>query len=179
MNVINKRSCGECSGCCFGLRVGLPEGEKPLRTPCQHQGDVGHAGQGGCRIYATRPEVCHGFTCLWLADGAPPGWKNPVHDDERPDKIGVFFWPQQVVRVNAGTLKVAWLAVYDAFPDGSKTKEARTVMNRLAKKHYLLLVTQRRFMGPDPEVVASMDAQAKIDGIKLGDDPGGETAEAS
>jgi hypothetical protein len=53
---------------------------KPSGKPCQH------LVEGGCGIYATRPEVCQVWLCIWRRDvwlGARP--------DYRPDKLGVMF----------------------------------------------------------------------------------------
>lgn len=69
------RSCGECTLCCTVLAV--QDIEKPSRTTCEHECDL------GCAIYDARPYSCKRFECLWLQRRLPI-WA-------RPDKIDVIF----------------------------------------------------------------------------------------
>lgn len=68
------RSCNECSACCTALRV--TELRKPVKEPCQH------CQEPGCGIYATRPESCRLYRCLWLQGVFRP--------EDRPDKVGLI-----------------------------------------------------------------------------------------
>lgn len=76
--VVNGRQCGACTICCKILAINAKELKKTASVLCQHC-DEGR----GCRIYATRPEVCRGFYCEWrLNPLIPATW--------RPDKSGIF-----------------------------------------------------------------------------------------
>lgn len=67
-------ACGECSLCC--RLMGVKELQKKPITWCPH------VTKGcGCGIYATRPETCRSFECVWLSTPSAP-------DALRPDKIG-------------------------------------------------------------------------------------------
>lgn len=70
------KACGPCTFCCKVLEI--VELKKPPGPLCEHCS----AGQG-CGIYATRPEVCRAFECLWKGDrGLSPML--------RPDKVGTL-----------------------------------------------------------------------------------------
>lgn len=74
------RRCGECTLCCrvMGVEDYEPEPKKP--------GDLcPDVCSRGCRRYATRPESCRVFACLWVQGGLAK-WM-------RPDKIGIVFVP--------------------------------------------------------------------------------------
>jgi len=76
--VVNGRECGTCTVCCKILPIKTNEFRKIANVLCRHCDE----GQG-CRIYATRPEVCRGFYCEWrLNPQIPATW--------RPDKSGIF-----------------------------------------------------------------------------------------
>lgn len=78
MLAINK--CGNCRACCRAL--GVSELEKPPWQMCRH------VCNNGCGIYATRPESCVKYSCLWLlsqTDGSP------LPPQLRPDRCGVIF----------------------------------------------------------------------------------------
>jgi len=57
------RSCNGCTICCKVLLIDQPDIQKPANEWCKHCDS-----QFGCRIYATRPRVCRGFTCKWLVN---------------------------------------------------------------------------------------------------------------
>jgi len=52
-------SCGGCTACCKVMKV--RELDKPANTWCRHC-TIGV----GCGIYATRPESCRVYECVWL-----------------------------------------------------------------------------------------------------------------
>jgi hypothetical protein len=67
------RVCGPCRACCKVMGVQEGDFHKPKDRWCPHV--CGH----GCNTYATRPQPCRDFDCLWLT-----GFGGPEH---RPDKI--------------------------------------------------------------------------------------------
>jgi hypothetical protein len=81
------RACDGCTLCCKVLAI--PEVPTAKDTWCRHAKK--HA---GCGIYATRPEPCRTFRCLWL-DGLLPEWA-------RPDKVHgvVMVTGDQVIQIS-------------------------------------------------------------------------------
>lgn len=68
------RECGSCHACC--RYTSIPALEKAPNILCKHW-------DGGCTIYAERPEVCRGFFCAWrVMPNLDDGW--------RPDKSKIF-----------------------------------------------------------------------------------------
>lgn len=53
--------CDGCTVCCTILNI--PEFDAPAGTPCQHECSV------GCAIYASRPQPCADFKCVYLDSG--------------------------------------------------------------------------------------------------------------
>jgi len=105
------RHCGECTACCEGwLRSKIIDME-PGR-PCEH------CVEGGCAIYAFRPEdPCRTFRCGWLQEDSP------LPEAMRPDRCGAIIilnrtwgrWPIIVAipagpEIPADTLE--WLKAY-------------------------------------------------------------------
>lgn len=63
------RDCGTCTLCCKVYDV--PVLDKPAGQWCQHC----KPGRG-CGIWATRPDYCRAFYCLWMTEGwIGPEWK--------------------------------------------------------------------------------------------------------
>jgi hypothetical protein len=57
---VHRRNCSECNLCCKLLPV---PNLHPANTWCQH------AVKGkGCGIYATRPNACRAYACMWLSE---------------------------------------------------------------------------------------------------------------
>jgi hypothetical protein len=71
------RRCGDCTLCCTVMGVDDYPGGKDPGVQCP---DVCSR---GCRVYATRPQTCRDFACLWVQGGLPK-WM-------RPNKIGIVF----------------------------------------------------------------------------------------
>jgi Fe-S-cluster containining protein len=71
------RQCGSCSLCCKVL--GVAALDKPEQAWCVHC----KPGRG-CAIYATRPQECRTFGCLWLADDKFP-------ESLKPDACKIVF----------------------------------------------------------------------------------------
>jgi uncharacterized protein len=70
------KSCGTCVMCCKVLDI--EEFNKPAGLLCSNCGI-----KGGCHIYASRPQVCRDYECLWLTERSyPPTLK--------PDRIGTL-----------------------------------------------------------------------------------------
>jgi hypothetical protein len=78
-------ACGSCNACCKFPAIGhVPGfGAKPIHQMCYlcNEGT-------GCTIYATRPQVCREFKCLWLESQAWPDQEFPL--ELRPDQCGVM-----------------------------------------------------------------------------------------
>jgi hypothetical protein len=63
------RECGTCTLCCKVYEV--PSLSKPSGKWCQHC-----TPGTGCGIWATRPDHCRSFYCLWMTDTVfTPEWK--------------------------------------------------------------------------------------------------------
>jgi hypothetical protein len=56
------RECGDCTLCCKVMAIEALA--KPVTTWCPHC----RPGRG-CLIYASRPDECRTFSCLWLLNG--------------------------------------------------------------------------------------------------------------
>lgn len=69
-----EKSCGNCTACCGPSAMPLA-GVFEAYTRCQH------AKKKGCGIYATRPQGCRNFQCLWILSAHWPS-------DLRPDRCG-------------------------------------------------------------------------------------------
>jgi hypothetical protein len=83
----SERSCGDCALCCVVLRV--DELGKPAGAPCRELHPAYASGRraasaeprpGGCGIHSTRPSICRGYRCAWLA--------GHFEDADRPDRLG-------------------------------------------------------------------------------------------
>jgi hypothetical protein len=59
MLAIPGKACGDCSFCCKALEI--TQLAKPAGAWCEHC----RAG-GGCGVYATRPDICRDYECLWI-----------------------------------------------------------------------------------------------------------------
>jgi hypothetical protein len=71
MDLPNTRTCNGCSLCCTVMAVyELP---KPSNVRCEHLSAMGR-----CKIYATKPETCTGFRCLWLQGLMPDRLKPSI-----------------------------------------------------------------------------------------------------
>lgn len=72
------RECGACTACCTELTITTDDMVKMSGVACEHC-RIG----GGCNIYATRPQLCREYYCMWrcLPD---------LDTDWRPDLSGVM-----------------------------------------------------------------------------------------
>lgn len=73
------RECGACTACCTVLAV--PTLNKPSGVTCDQ------VCAKGCAIYATKPEECTEFQCLWIGDVETL----ITREEDRPDVSGVCF----------------------------------------------------------------------------------------
>jgi len=71
--------CDGCTACCKIMKV--RELDKPANTWCAHC-TIG----AGCGIYATRPESCRVYACVWLRTQA---LDKPISPALRPDRSRV------------------------------------------------------------------------------------------
>lgn len=81
--LVEGRSCGDCTVCCTWLQVDTPELQKDAGVTCDHCTGT------GCAVYETRFPVCRTWHCLWRHIGVMP-------EEARPDKSGIVFgliWP--------------------------------------------------------------------------------------
>ena len=79
------RNCGTCVACCVYFKIA--DLGKPALTPCSKLAagctDCGTApADNNCTIYEDRPEVCKGYSCMWLYGYG--------EDEDRPDKSGMI-----------------------------------------------------------------------------------------
>ena len=73
-----ERACGDCVACCQVLNIDEPDMVKPADQLCMH------CTGRGCGVYASRPEVCRTWDCVWRRiESMPP--------ETRPDRLGVVF----------------------------------------------------------------------------------------
>ena len=72
------RECETCIACCKILAINKPELRKASGVLCPHNTGT------GCGIYATRPDICRTWYCLWRRIAALP-------DHLRPDRCGAVF----------------------------------------------------------------------------------------
>lgn len=63
--------------CCTALEI--PEFNKPAGPACPNC-----MASGGCAIYASRPQLCRDFQCLWIV-------QRELSPGMRPDRIGTLF----------------------------------------------------------------------------------------
>lgn len=77
LDLVPGRTCGACTVCCTVMAIDKPDIQKDAGVTCRH------CSVDGCRIYATRPQLCRDYHC---------GWRQlPILDDDwRPDRSGVF-----------------------------------------------------------------------------------------
>jgi hypothetical protein len=79
LDLVEGRSCGECSACCIVLPIDTPEMRKAPGMPCRHCIKDG----GGCGFHAERPKVCRTYHCAWR-------YLPNLDETWRPDQSGVL-----------------------------------------------------------------------------------------
>jgi hypothetical protein len=138
------RSCGGCNACCSELEITALE--KPAGVLCSSW----RTGSG-CSVYATRPDACRSFRCLWL-DGM-------FDKRTRPDKSGLL------CGFKATTTPFASVT----FPSGGG--ELRAAARELSRNLGLLLavaITAKKT--PADEVLHPIVAEVPVF-LKIGEEP--------
>jgi len=77
-HLVSGRECGECTVCCEALHIDDGEFKKPADKACSQMVE-----KGGCKIYASRPNVCQDWHCAWR-------FMEQLGDDWRPDRSGIL-----------------------------------------------------------------------------------------
>lgn len=113
LNVINSRSCGECTACCTVLSV--QELNKMRHQACEH------VCKSGCEIYEKRPKECKNFKCAWLNDANI----DVLNEDDRPDKLGILIWSEFVPNLGQSFF------IDELWQDALKTPRAQEIFKRL------------------------------------------------
>jgi hypothetical protein len=97
------RSCGTCNLCC--TVQGVAEIAKPINVKCSHLNTMGR-----CGIYATRPESCRTYKCLWLRGYLPENMKPVksravVEHNETGDMLVMRVLPEDRRHIRRGILR--------------------------------------------------------------------------
>ena len=170
----HERTCGDCTACC--TTQGVKELGKPAGVPCAYlalnhtetetetettaslfarsaRSAVHGTLVGGCSRYATRPEGCRAWSCLWRL-----GMFDKALD--RPDKRGLVF-------DLTGKLPEVWpapthqaLIAREARPGAFEENEAW--LGELSSTNVVVLVFPegRRVLGP-PDVVEEVERKMR------------------
>lgn len=137
------RRCGECTLCCrlvpvregYSLgRVIVPTFDKPAGQRCQHQRRT------GCAIYASRPNSCRLWSCLWLVGEDTAALSRPDRShyviDPAPDYCVVTDR-----ETGAGTkLPVIQIWVDPKFPDAHRDPALRAYLERRGREGFAALI---------------------------------------
>ena len=143
----SERACGDCTACCTAQ--GVKELEKPAGVACAHLTPA----QTSCSRYATRPESCRSWSCLWRV-----GFFDEQKD--RPDQRGLVFDV-------TGKLPAVWpgpthqaLVAREARPGAFEENAAW--LDKLSSTTVVVLVFRegRRVLGP-PDVVAEVEKKMR------------------
>lgn len=114
------RKCGSCHFCCVFVpfeTFGKPAG---VRCPALYH--------KGCRIYATRPEVCRAWSCAWLYQPETAG----MH---RPDLAGYCIDPMPADFLADGEpRKAVQVWVDPARPDSHRDPALRSYLAGVAER---------------------------------------------
>ncbi len=110
------RQCGGCNICCTTMKV------SPLNKPAGVS--CGHITEAGCGNYENRPEVCRTWYCMWVRDT-----NGILSDEERPDKLGVFF----TATLPDHETKRQTLYAHEILPGAAENSAARATIQRLSR----------------------------------------------
>lgn len=125
------RSCGECTACCWSLRIDCDALQKEPFCKCEHVLDG-----KGCAIYNDRPKPCRDFVCSWINE------PTRLAEEDRPDKSGVIFYMANDMAIQA---REAWL-------DSLVTDKAKALIDRVSKQFPVAIINnkgERRLVGPE------------------------------
>lgn len=117
--VASGRTCGECTACCTAISV--YEFRKKSGVRCENECG------SGCGIYASRPQSCRDYSCLWLS-----GF---IEGDERrrPDQLGLVF---DTSPIKTGG-QLVW--AHETRPGASREPAAQYLLGRLEKRFPVLV----------------------------------------
>jgi hypothetical protein len=143
---MSEAGCGSCTLCCTVMRVAMepPKAEHSTCSQCTHL---------GCAIYDTRPDVCRGFQCLWLASQSLEAYRLPP--DMRPDRAGV------VIDINSAGSVIAHCEEVDSW---RRDPMHRWLLGMASRGHLIFLETRRGAM-----LLAAADTTEDL--VKIGVDP--------
>ena len=71
--LVSGRECGSCTACCFEITIDDPMLAKPPRRLCVN------CTASGCAIYATRPQSCRTWFCVWRRVADLPDHLSPAN----------------------------------------------------------------------------------------------------
>lgn len=114
------RSCGDCHGCCVGPEIAAL-GKRQFES-CTNLDE--HAANG-CRSYATRPESCRRYECLYLTH------PELVRDDEQPSRVGVYFTLNPSKYDVDGEVTRSYFDAWESAVGGIDSEVAQAVVARL------------------------------------------------
>lgn len=126
------RECGACTACCTVMAV--HELQKANYEPCCHLTDR-------CSIYATRPDSCREWSCLWL--------KGLIEGDERrrPDQLGLVLSLDE-----SGVYPM--ITAYEVWEGAALQPKAKYILDRLGKWCNVVLVNpQNQFVVLSPNAL--------------------------
>lgn len=140
--VSDVRPCDGCTVCCsvFGVEE---IGKQPWER-CAHLNDR------GCSIYATRPQHCHGFYCLYQSGMGT--------SSDRPDKLGVVFAVTNGPTDFTGEIEIQ---AYEAVPLAFNKPEVIKLAKTFGDKGKLVIGhcfggKEFRFVGPPAKIAKAM-----------------------
>lgn len=125
-------------------------------TPCPH------LCERGCGIYASRPEECAVYRCLWHI-----GVIGETRD--RPDRLGVVFDVPADMEEQPLWRGIRFLVAREARPGAASSKRARAIIGTMAKVAVVLVEPfgrqVERMHGPE-SLMAEVRRRALDPGIK-------------
>lgn len=102
----NARPCGSCTACCTVMPVS--EIKKAAHVRCEHLGSAAKR----CKVYATRPQSCEVWWCMWAVNPVMAGALRPDHSH-----IVVDMEPERLVKRDDETGEEVAIPAIVAWPD--------------------------------------------------------------
>jgi hypothetical protein len=132
----SQRKCGRCTKCCSVIEV--REISKPGQQTCPNEC------ADGCAIYATRPKSCRDFSCNWL--------RGEGVDEERPDKLGIFFYYFPFRQLNQMIL-----ICQEAWPQAFQQPRVKALITARSRTQLVLIRSEKALanwlLGPPRELL--------------------------
>lgn len=134
----DRRSCGDCTACC--TVIGVADLKKPEWTLCQHCSPKRTSrAVPGCKIYATRPQPCRDYHCLWTL-----GMGKRTH---RPDLLGIIFDVALKTDLQRDLLKaievhydVPAMLAREVWPGAFGTEDGKKALRSIQQRAVVVLV---------------------------------------